>query len=97
MSLTVFFAMCILGVDFLIYFFCKTLYTEKHRTRPRRLPAHYYSGEQQRFELYRAPARKARLSGGRVLSLPERSPKSDPRGHSVRSNFLEPMCYRRVS
>jgi hypothetical protein len=36
-SLTVFFALCVLGADFMIYFFFKLLYGEKYRTRPRRL------------------------------------------------------------
>jgi hypothetical protein len=34
MSLTVFLALCVLGVDFLIYFFFKLVYGEKYRIRP---------------------------------------------------------------
>jgi hypothetical protein len=43
MSFTVFFALCILGADFLIYFFLKMAYGEKNRIGPRRLPPEYYS------------------------------------------------------
>jgi len=43
MSLTVFFALCILGADFLVYFFFKLVYGEKKRVGPRRLPSDYYS------------------------------------------------------
>lgn len=44
MSFTVFYALCILSVDFLIYFFFKLTYSEKVRVRRRHLPRDYYSG-----------------------------------------------------
>lgn len=59
MSLTVFFALCVLGADFMIYFFFKLLYRERHRTRPRRLPREYHSKEQRTSPLDRSPARKS--------------------------------------
>lgn len=59
MSLTVFFALCVLGADFMIYFLFKLLYSEKHRTRPRRLPREYYSKEEKTSPVYRSPARKS--------------------------------------
>jgi hypothetical protein len=43
MSFTVFFALCILAADFLVYFFLKLTYGEKNRVGPRRLPPEYYS------------------------------------------------------
>jgi hypothetical protein len=52
-SLTVFFALCVLAADFMIYFFFKLLYSEKHRTRPRRLPREYYSKEEKTSPLPR--------------------------------------------
>jgi hypothetical protein len=62
MSLTVFLALCVLGVDFMIYFFFKIVYGEKHRIRPRRLPADYYRRKEQTSPLYLVPARKNRLA-----------------------------------
>lgn len=60
MSLTVFLALCVLGADFMIYFFFKLLYSEKHRTRPRRLPREYYGKKEEKTSpLYRSPARKS--------------------------------------
>lgn len=59
MSLTVFFALCVLGADFMIYLFFKLLYSEKYRTRPRRVPREYDSEEEQTSPLYRSPARKS--------------------------------------
>lgn len=58
-SLTVFFALCVLGADFMIYLFFKLLYSEKYRTRPRRVPREYDSEEEQTSPLYRSPARKS--------------------------------------
>jgi hypothetical protein len=58
-SLTVFFALCVLGADFMIYFFFKLLYREKYRTRPRRLPHEYYSKEEKTSPVYWSPARKS--------------------------------------
>lgn len=43
MSLTIFLALCILSIDFLIYFFFKLTYAEKHRAKPRRLPREFYT------------------------------------------------------
>lgn len=44
MSLTAFFAVCILSIDFMIYFFFKLIYAEKKdRVVHRRLPPEYYS------------------------------------------------------
>ena len=59
MSLTVFFALCVLGADFMIYFFFKLLYRERHRTRPRRLPREYYSKEEKTSPLDRSPGRES--------------------------------------
>lgn len=43
MSLTAFFAVCILSIDFMIYFFFKLLYAEKKdRVVQRRLPPEYF-------------------------------------------------------
>ena len=41
-SITVFLALCILSIDFMIYFFFKLVYGEKRRAKPRRLPSQYY-------------------------------------------------------
>lgn len=41
-NVTVFFALCVLGADFIIYFFFKLLYGEKFQTRLRRLPREPY-------------------------------------------------------
>jgi len=70
-SLTVFFALCVLGADFMIYFFFKLLYHERHRTRPRRLPREYYRKEEKTSPLYRSPARKSH---------------SDPAGDAIPAN-----------
>ncbi len=43
MSFTVFFALCILGADFLVYFFFKMAFGEEKRIGRRRLPPEYYS------------------------------------------------------
>lgn len=59
MSLTVFLALCVLGADFMIYCFFKLLYSERRRTRPRRLPREYYSNEEKTSPLDRSPARKS--------------------------------------
>jgi hypothetical protein len=102
MSLTVFLAMCVLGVDFLIYFFFKLLYSEKHRIRPRRLPPEYYKENAEALSLYRVPARKHSLQqSGRVV--PIRKPTGDPtierkpRGHVSRASLAENLAYRRIT
>jgi len=112
MSLTVFFALCILGMDFLIYFFFKLVYGEKRRVPPRRLPAEYYndsssvSGKSASSPLHLVPARKPRLSQAkRILSMP--APKIDPRGNTevkrlpdagmLFRNFGELLAQRRIA
>jgi len=62
MSLTVFFAFCILGIDFMIYFFFKLVYGEKRRAKRRRLPPGYYNDGSSRktivLPLFRCRAKK---------------------------------------
>jgi len=67
MSFTVFFALCILGADFLIYFFFKMAYDEKKSVGPRRLPPDYYSETRSS----RGSGRPA-LSGARTPHLTQR-------------------------
>ena len=101
MSLTVFLAMCVLGVDFLIYFFFKLVYSEKHRLRPRRLPPEYYKENSEASRLYRVPARKDRFPGpARVVSLTrptgQPTPKHKPHGRTSSASFAEQLAYRRI-
>jgi hypothetical protein len=112
MSLTVFFALCILGIDFLIYFFFKLIYGEKHRAHPRRLPPEYYddsySGRRKSrsSSLYLVPGKKndpGRAKG--ILSMP--SPQLNRSGEGTRRrrqdagvpprNFAEMLAYRRAT
>jgi hypothetical protein len=102
MSLTVFLAMCVLGVDFLIYFFFKLLYGEKHRIRPHRLPPEYYKKNTEASSLYRVPARKDSLQqSGRVVPMPkptaDPAPKRKPHAHASGANFAENLAYRRIT
>lgn len=72
MSITAFFAVCILSIDFMIYFFFKLVYGEKHRAKPRRLPSEYYSAS----SAYLVPARKDRPTRtGNILSMPPGKPQ----------------------
>lgn len=76
MSITAFFAVCILSIDFMIYFFFKLVYAEKHRAKPRRLPTQYYDDEfsagcSESCPAQLVPARKNRLARAmNVLSMP---------------------------
>ena len=106
MSLTVFLAMCVLGVDFLIYFFFKLLYGEKRRISPRRLPPDYYKRKEKTSSLYLVPARKNRLPGpGPVVSRPESTklrgePPRELRKESRRTpptSIAENLAYRRIT
>jgi hypothetical protein len=102
MSLTVFLAMCVLGVDFLIYFFFKLIYGEKRRVSSRRLPPEYYKKNAEASSLYRVPARKDSLAGpARVVSMPKPTgdpiPKRKPRAHASGVNFGENLAYRRIA
>ncbi|HET8922337.1 MAG TPA: hypothetical protein VFN26_04995 [Candidatus Acidoferrum sp.] len=98
MSLTVFLALCVLGVDIMIYFFFKLVYGERHRNRPRRSPPHFYSRpaqskreKMQTSSVYVVPAPKSRLSqAGRVIPMRQPNPaqtrpyNSAPRPMDVR-------------
>lgn len=70
MSLTVFLAFCVLGVDFMIYFFFKMVYGEKRRIRPRRLPPEYYSRKGQTSPLYLVPPREKTAAQRQGVSSP---------------------------
>ena len=90
MSFTVFLAMCVLGVDFVIFFFFKLVYGEKRRISPRRLPSDYHrrptqssKGTRHGSPLVRVPARKDRPIrpsapplGITIGSTPARMPSS---------------------
>ena len=90
MSITAFFAVCILGIDFMIYFFFKLLYPEKKgRVVRRRLPPEYYDDnswacrESESSPVELAPARKNRLPRAmNVLSMP--APKLEVPGVAAR-------------
>jgi hypothetical protein len=102
MSLTVFLAMCVLGVDFLIYFFFKLVYSEKHRLRPRRLPPEYYKENSEASSLYRVPARKDRFPcPARVVSMPRPTGRPTPKRKSgdraPHASFAEKLAYRRIT
>lgn len=97
-SVTVFFSLCVLGADFMIYFFLKLVLSERYRTHARRLPRHYYNTKDQTSALHQSPIRKSRLpSQGRIVPLPLPSPKCDPRARTPRTSFAEPIPFRRVS
>lgn len=97
-SLTVFIALCVLGADFLVYFFFKLTFSEKYRSHPRRLPPHYYSTKEQTPALYRLSERKSGSSfTGRVVPLPQPSHKNDPGATTAGGGFTEPIPFRRVS
>lgn len=76
MSLTVFFAFCILGIDFMIYFFFKLVYGEKRRAKRRRLPPGYCNDglpERRLCSLCSVAARKSQAHATkRVLTMPAR-------------------------
>jgi hypothetical protein len=85
MSLTVFLAMCVLGVDFLIYFFFKMVYGEKHRIRPRRLPPEYY---------------KENAAASSLTGFPRqlrRKPHLPPHRRHLRPNQIPPLIPARDS
>jgi hypothetical protein len=108
MSLTVFLALCVLGVDFMIYFFFKMVYGEKHRNRPRRLPPHFYSKpaqsnyysrptqskreKMQTSSVYVVPAPKSRLSQ-RGRVIPMRRPA--PTQTRLHNSAEKPMDVRK--
>lgn len=79
MSITAFFAVCIISIDFMIYFFFKLLYAEKKgRVVQRRLPPEYYSDSSQPSRNNTFPTyglsrqqRQAR-NPGRVITMPPR-------------------------
>jgi hypothetical protein len=112
MSMTVFFALCILGMDFLIYFFFKLVYGEKHRVQLRRLPAEYYndastaSAKDSPSPLYLVPARKNHPGKSKhTLSMP--APRLDHQASAVpkrppyvgvpRRDVAELLAYRRIT
>jgi len=82
MSLTVFFALCILGIDFMIYFFFKLVYGEKRRAKRRRLPPGYYNDglpERRLCSLCSVAARKAKRTLQSASSLCLRVMSLQPR------------------
>ena len=83
MSITVFYALCILSIDFMIYFFFKLVYGEKRRAKPRRLPSEYYDGGSRTSRttkpssLYLASKQKGQPpAANRVLTMADRRPFS---------------------
>ena len=79
MSLTVFFAVCILSIDFMIYFFFKLVYGEKRDGKRRRLPPGYYTDDFPSNRrtlpsaLHSDPAPKNKPDGPkRVLTMPQK-------------------------
>ena len=88
MSITVFYALCILSIDFMIYFFCKLTYGEKRRAKPRRLSSEYYD-RGPRTNCTTNPSsphlissRKTHSSAAnRVLTMPERRHRAITTNH----------------
>jgi hypothetical protein len=80
MSLTALFAVCILSIDFMIYFFFKLLYGEKKKRVVRRLPPEYYNNvspirSSKSSPLYSVPARKSEpAQAKRVITMRVRHP-----------------------
>ena len=102
MSYTVFFALCILGLDFLIYFFLKLTYGEKNRVARRHLPREYYSESHFTAPLYRVPTQKNRRSDTkRVIPFGEprreRATWRKPQARTANDNFAEQRAYRRIA
>lgn len=112
MSLTVFFALCILGIDFMIYFFFKLVYGEKHGVRSRRLPPGYYDdlsygrSKGKSSPLYLVPARKNQSTDAkRILSMPAPNWKSTSDVERKRrvddgpsgAQSTELLAYRRIA
>jgi hypothetical protein len=90
MSLTVFLALCVLGVDFLIYFFFKLLYGEKYRIRSRRLPLDYYRRKEPTSSLYLVPARRGQPGEAvRSIPMPKSAAKRTPHDRALRGDFSE--------
>ena len=110
MSITAFFAVCILSIDFMIYFFFKLVYAEKRRAKPRRLPPEYYDDEfsadcrSESSPAQLVPARKNRLARAMsVLSMPTPKVKlPDSTGRKQRDNAApsknstELLAHRRI-
>ena len=110
MSLTLFFALCILGIDFMIYFFFKLVYGEKRRVSPRRLPPEFYDdlsygGRRNKSSLYLVPGRKEQpKSLKRILSMPTPKRKSihgatgkqPVNAGRSRTQSAEPLAYRHI-
>jgi hypothetical protein len=82
MSLTVFIALGILGIDLMIYVLFKRMYGEKHRTRRRELPADYIQKEQA-SPLHVSPARKVH-------------PTEITSAGISHASFSELLAYRRI-
>ena len=111
MSLTVFFALCIISIDFMIYFFFKLLYGEKKkRVVRRRLPTEYYDESFSRSRsgksspLYEIPAHNNRPAAKKSLSMPAPKPELPTTGARKerqeatppRRNFPDLLAHRRI-
>lgn len=81
MSLTVFLALCILGLDFMLYMLFQWTYGDKRRAIARKVDAHRKAFEDQSPRPFLVHSQK--IPPGRQelrRSVGERPPKSKPRG-----------------
>lgn len=100
MSITAFYAVCILSIDFLIYFFFKLVYGEKRRAKPRRLPPEYYNAS----STHLFPAKKKRPTRTKnIVFLPSRPQLSGATARveqrnaaTLPGNSAEMLAHRRI-
>jgi hypothetical protein len=93
MSLTVFLALCILGIDFMIYMFFQWTYGEKRRAISRQLAAYRKAREEQSPRPFLVASQqdppgpeKLRRSAG------ERPPKGKPRDSRATAAYSERLA-----
>jgi hypothetical protein len=85
MSLTMFLAFCILGLDFMIYAFFRWIYGDKRGELARQLAARKDALKEQSHRTFPLASQKAALGGARVA-------KSEPKGSGPRGSYREQVA-----
>ena len=93
MGLTVFFALCILGLDFMIYVLFKLTYGDKRSVVARRVAAQREAARAQSSGLYIVPARK----NVPTQQEPENSAGSPAPGNGARKPFSRNSFTTRIA
>lgn len=93
MSLTVFLALCILGLDFMIYFLFKLLYGDRRSLIARRVAAQREAARADATGLVFIPAKKP----APVHQEPDRSPSTGVSGAGPRKLFPRNSYHTRIA